>query len=59
MHERWIGIHWESGYAEDEYLAMVHRYLNDNRFVKYYDDAAGTGATQFLTDAIDAYHAKC
>lgn len=34
-------------------------YLNDNRFVKYYDDAAGTGATQFLTDAIDAYHAKC
>lgn len=24
MHERWIGIHWGSGYAEDEYLAMVH-----------------------------------
>lgn len=59
MHEKWIGIHWGSGYSEDEYLAMVRGYLNDDRFVKYYDDAAGTGATQFLTDAIDAYHAKC
>lgn len=56
MHERWIGIHWGEGYAEDAYLGLVRGYLDDPRFVSYYDGAAGEGATAFLVQAVEAQH---
>lgn len=58
MHEKWISIHWGPGYAEDAYLGLVHGYLADPRFVRYYDSAAGEGATEFLASAVDAAHRK-
>ncbi|MFR7405331.1 MAG: TipAS antibiotic-recognition domain-containing protein [Coriobacteriaceae bacterium] len=39
------------------YLALVHGYLADPRFTKYYDDAAGVGATEFLVQAVEAANA--
>lgn len=58
MHERWIGIHWGEGYQQQEYLGLIRGYLADPRFVDYYDSAAGTGATQFLVSAVEAYQAE-
>lgn len=55
MHERWISIHWGPGYGKDEYLGLVRGYLADPRFVSYYYDAAGEGATAFLVKAVEAY----
>lgn len=57
MHERWIGIHWGTGYAEEAYLGLVRGYLDDPRFVSYYDGACGEGATEFLARAVEALHA--
>ena len=56
MHEKWIAIHWGNGYKEQEYLGLVQGYLNDPRFVSYYDSAAGEGATEFLVQAIESAH---
>lgn len=55
MHESWIAIHWGVGYEKAAYLGLVRGYLADARFVAYYDDAAGNGATEFLVRAIEAY----
>lgn len=57
MHERWIGVHWGEGYELAQYLALVEGYLKDPRFVRYYDSAAGEGATEFLVQAVEAAHA--
>ncbi len=54
MHRRWITIHWGEGYSLEAYRALVHGYLADPRFVKYYDSAAGEGATEFLVQVVDA-----
>lgn len=56
MHEKWVAIHWGNGYKEQEYLGLVQGYLNDPRFVSYYDSAAGEGATEFLVQAIKSAH---
>lgn len=58
MHERWIGIHWGNGYKKEEYLGLVRGYLKDPRFVKYYDSAAGDGATEFLVKAVEAWQGR-
>lgn len=58
MHERWITIHWGQGYSKDAYLALVRGYLADKRFVKYYDSAAGDGATEFLVRAVESYQVQ-
>ncbi len=58
MHERWIGVHWGDGYGKDAYLGLVRGYLKDPRFVKYYDSAAGDGATGFLVKAVEAWQGR-
>lgn len=58
MHERWIGVHWGDGYGKDAYLGLVRGYLKDPRFVKYYDSAAGDGATEFLVKAVEAWQGR-
>lgn len=57
MHRRWITIHWGPDYAIDTYLALVRGYLADPRFVRYYDAAAGEGATEFLVQAVETANA--
>lgn len=39
------------------YLALVRGYLDDPRFVKYHDSAAGEGTTAFLVQAVEAANA--
>ena len=54
-HARWLELHWGSGaYTPEAHRGLADGYLADERFVAYYDGACGTGATQFLHDAIHA-----
>lgn len=54
-HARWLELHWGAGaYNAEAHRGLADGYLADERFVSYYDDACGTGATQFLRDAIHA-----
>ena len=55
MHERWIRMHWgEGAYSRQAHLGLARTYLADPRFVAYYGDAAGEGATEFLVRALEA-----
>ena len=54
-HERWIKLHWgEKAYSRKAHLELARAYPKDARFVAYYDDRAGAGATDFLVSAIEA-----
>lgn len=57
MHRKWITVHWGPGFDTATYLALVRGYLADPRFTKYYDGAAGVGATEFLVQAVEAANA--
>ena len=37
------------------YVGLAQGYLADERFVAYYDEPCGRGATQFLVDAIQKF----
>lgn len=55
-HRRWLVLFWgEGAYTKASHLALAEGYLTDARFIAYYDDQAGAGATQFLRDAIEVY----
>ena len=55
MHERWIRMHWgDATYSRQAHLGLASGYLADERFVRYYDDACGEGATAFLVEALKA-----
>lgn len=48
MHTQWIRIQWgEGAYSPDAHVALAQSYLEDERFVNYYDSRAGEGATAF------------
>ena len=54
-HARWLQLHWGAGiYTPEAHRGLADGYLADERFVAYYEGACGTGATQFLHDAIYA-----
>ena len=56
MHGRWLALHWgEGAYTREAHAALADGYVADARFTRYYDDAAGPGATAFLRDAIAAW----
>ncbi|MCR5844982.1 MAG: TipAS antibiotic-recognition domain-containing protein [bacterium] len=53
MHAKWISMQWgEGAYNEQAHRGLAQGYLKDPRFVAYYDERAGEGATRFLTNAI-------
>ena len=55
MHARWIRMQWgEGAYSTDAHVALAQSYLEDERFVDYYDSRAGEGATAVLVAAIEA-----
>lgn len=54
MHEKWIRIHWGSGYTREAHRGLARGYLADARFRDYYDSACGDGATDFLVAALEA-----
>ena len=53
MHRRWIGLQWGAEPERDIYLNLVRSYLEDPRFVSYYDEPCGKGATAFLVKAVE------
>ena len=57
MHRKRITVNWGPGFDTATYLALAHGYLADPRFTKYYDGAAGVGATEFLVQAVEAANA--
>ena len=55
MHAQWIRVHWgEDGYTPEAHRALADSYGADPRFVAYYDDDCGEGATVFLRSVIHA-----
>lgn len=55
LHAQWIRVHWgEDGYSPDAHKQLAKGYLDDQRFVDYYDGACGEGATKFLAEVIEA-----
>lgn len=55
MHQRWIRIHWGESYSPEAHRNLANMYVTDERFVDYYDSAAGPGATEFLAQVIAAH----
>ena len=53
MHRRLIGLQWGAEPERDIYLNLVRSYLEDPRFVAYYDEPCGKGATAFLVKAAE------
>lgn len=54
LHKEWLHLTWPS-YSKEAHRGLGDMYVMDERFTKYYDGPAGTGAAQFLRDAIYAY----
>lgn len=55
MHAQWIKVHWgEGAYTPEAHVALTEGYLADPRFVAYYDEACGEGATAFLSEVVKA-----
>lgn len=53
MHAAWIQMHWADGtYSVEAHKALAQGYLADDRFMAYYDSAAGERATEFLVKAL-------
>ncbi len=54
MHAQWIRIHWGAdAYDQHKHVALAKGYLQDERFVNYYDSACGNGATVLLAEIIE------
>lgn len=54
LHKQWLSYY--GNYSNDAHIGLGQMYVADERFTKYYDDKAGTGAAQFLCNAIQAYY---
>ena len=54
LHKRWLSFYWAK-YSKEAHIGLAQMYLNDERFISYYDSRVGEGATQFLHDAITVY----
>lgn len=53
MHAQWITAHWgKKNYSPEAHRGLVEGYLLDPRFIAYYDNACGEGATEFLRDIV-------
>ena len=53
MHAAWIQMHWpDDSYTAEAHKSLAEGYLADERFIAYYDSAAGDGATKFLVEAV-------
>lgn len=53
LHAQWIRVHWgDNGYTPEAHRGLVQGYMDDPRFIEYYDSACGKGATEFLKDVV-------
>lgn len=54
LHKRWLAFYWPK-YTKAAHAGLAQMYMADERFVSYYDERAGEGATDFLSAAIAHY----
>lgn len=55
LHKQWICMFWPEGmYSSKAHLQLVESYLEDERFIDYYDQL-GKGCTKFLYEAMKIY----
>lgn len=54
MHAQWICMHWgDDAYSPQAHVSLAKGYLQDRRFVNYYDSACGDGATALLAKIVE------
>lgn len=53
LHKQWLTYTWPN-YSTAAHQGLADMYLADERFTRYYDDRAGSGATQLLRNSIYA-----
>ncbi|SET58317.1 DNA-binding transcriptional regulator, MerR family [Enterococcus malodoratus] len=54
LHKLWLQFSWEK-YSGKAHKGLSEMYLNDERFIRYYDEKSGVGATEALYDIIQYY----
>ncbi|WP_035051987.1 MerR family transcriptional regulator [Carnobacterium pleistocenium] len=54
LHKDWLAYTWPS-YSKEAHRELAQMYVDDPRFTNYYDEPAGSGAAEFLRDAILNY----
>ncbi len=54
LHRRWLSFTWPK-YSTAAHRGLAEMYLADQRFIDYYDQRAGSGATQILHDSIEQF----
>ena len=54
LHKEWLSFHWNS-YSKKAHAGVAQMYVTDDRFTDYYNSRAGSGAAEFLKDAILVY----
>lgn len=55
LHKQWICLFWPDGmYSKEAHLKLVMSYLEDERFVAYYDQIA-KGCCAFFVEAMKEY----
>lgn len=55
LHRQWLCMYWKDGmYSKKIHKSLVEGYMEDERFIAYYDKIAA-GATEFLLKAITVY----
>ncbi|MFD2617859.1 MerR family transcriptional regulator [Terrilactibacillus laevilacticus] len=57
MHKQWL-MYWWHAYSKEAHAGLAQMYVDDDRFMKYYDTKCGKGAAEFLRDAIVIYTRK-
>lgn len=53
-HKTWLMFTWKE-YSKEKHLVLSKMYLYDERFVKYYDEKIGEGATEALVKVIEIF----
>lgn len=53
-HKQWLSFYWPK-YTKEAHVGLAQIYMEDQRFIEYYDSRVAPGATQFLTACIVHY----
>ncbi len=56
LHKQWLVLFWgEERYSKKAHRALTESYVSDSRFTAYYDSRLGSGAAEFLRDAVSIF----
>lgn len=53
-HREWLMFSWNK-YTKEDHYGLAQCYKADERFIRYYDDRAGEGATEVLVKVIEIF----